>query len=104
MEHAMKTGDKASLPFLLFLLLWPVLLLALLFAGARVWEAAQKPIVRHCVMEALEDRTAQAKHDLASADRAVRTRDKNSPDSGDSVWYRTADFGFVPSSREYGYC
>ena len=100
----MKTRDKGSLLFLLFLFLWPVILLALFLAGVRVWEAAQKPVIRHRVMEYRDGLTAQAEYDLAAPNGTVRTRDAMIPGSGDAIWYETARFGPGPSSRAYGYC
>lgn len=100
------SGERTSWSagFLLILLLWPALLLALLLIGGRTWEAAQKPVIRHRVLEYLDERTAQAEYDLAAADGAVRTRNAKIPADGGSVWYETAGFGLVPCSREYGYC
>ena len=104
----MKTRDKGALPFFLSLLLGPVILLVLvlvlLFAGVRVWQAAQKPILRHRVAEHCGELTAQAEQDLAAADGYVWSEDLYIPESGDAVWYRKASFGLAPSSVEYGYC
>lgn len=98
-----KTRDNGVLPFLLLLLLLPMILLLLYFAGVRVWQAAQKPILRHRVTEYCHELTAQAEQDLA-ADGHTWTADMYIPESGDTVWYREAGFGLAPSSREYGYC
>lgn len=103
-SDARKTRDKGSLLFLLFLLLWPLLLSVLFFVGVRVWEAAQKPIIRFRVTQHMDALTAQAENDLAAADGTVRTRDMCISGHGDAVWYVTSRFGLVPSSREYGYC
>ena len=100
----MKTRDKGALPFFLLLLLWPLILLLLFFAGVRVWRAAQKPILRHRVAAHREELTLQAERDLTAADGYVWTAELYIPESGDTVWYRESGFGLAPSSVEYGYC
>ena len=104
----MKTKDKGSLPFFLLLLLGPVIFLALvaalLLGGARVWQAAQKPILRHRVAAHCDALTLQAEEDLVGADGYTWTAELYIPESGDTVWYREASFGLAPSSVEYGYC
>lgn len=101
---SIKTRDKGSLPFFLLLLLLPLILLGMLFAGVLVWNAAQKPIIRHRIMERCDELTAQAESDLAAANGYVWTSNMYIPESGDTIWYREAGFGLAPSSREYGYC
>ena len=81
-----------------------ILVLILLFAGVRVWQAARKPVIRHRVAAHREELTLQAESDLAAADGFVWTGEQYIPGSGDSVWYREAGFGLAPSSVEYGYC
>ena len=105
MEHAMKTNGKG---IVLFLVLCPVslllLMIVLLLAGTRIWAAVQKPVIRHRVIEYLDERTAQAEYDLAVSDGYTWTADMYIPETGDTVWYREAGFGIAPSSREFGYC
>lgn len=104
----MKAKDKGAFPFFLSLLFGPVLLVILIivlfFAGARVWQATRKPVIRHRVTEYRDTLTAQAEQDLTAADGAVWTDEVYIPESGDAVWYRDSGFGLAPSSVEYGYC
>ena len=99
-----KTKDKSALPFLLVLILSPVLIAALILGGALVWTAVQKPVIRHRILEYREELTQKAEADLAAADGPVWTGDVSIPESGDAVWYAQTGFGLAPSSREYGYC
>ena len=103
MERAMKTHDKGAVPFFLLLLLWPALFIGLFLAGARVWQAAQRPILRHRITANREELTARAEQELAAADGDVWIGELYIPASGDAVWYRESGFGLAPSSVEYGY-